>query len=1219
MKRILLILFLLFNLMFANQIFDNQREFNLRKSETAIKGDMNVTGASIMCVNDGSGNCNWNYNGYLYDASGLFLHDDPSITKNSSGAYLTIPNDNNVTIVWAGLYWQGHKWNKESGLTNSDFDTFKQNIDKVVFETPDGVKHNIIADQTDYYGFIDNDGERIFYSCFKNVTDLVKNYQGRQYFVVGNMDVSDGYDQWIGDPLTDWSQTIYGPWGGWSLVVIYQYPNTKEYSDIPYKNIAIYDGFRKLIPELYEGSEKYIEISNLSGFLTPKYGDVNANMLFFAAGGEKKMHFDSLQLKDKDGVYRDVNNSLNPIDDQFNGSITVSNEEINTTKIYNPGIDIDLFNVGKDGISNEIIGNSQTSTAMKLCAKANSSQGDQSFPSVIAFSTQLYTPRVCYDNLTYYDENGNEITSGSQVSVGSKIRAEVEIKNLDNEIAKDLNVSLYFDDNITAYVENSTKIKDVNTSTFSSIDDNQSIGSLGVIYDDITKLWKVGIIGDNNNEFLPTNQNSAYVAKIDFNFTIEGEGNVTFDFIEDYIFEYDNKIIPVHRSMPACSELNATLNSYNPAMGSFNVVEENFSGNTDPVDANDTLNQIYTKIVNKNFNMKVIKLKDDNTTLENYKGLVRVDIINEPSNENECQNNTAIIKKYVTFNNIDSVDFNIISDKSLQSARFRVKYLKNKSSEGPIEWNCVTNTKSCLWGMLTAKVYDNSICNASNGYPEDNCPCATECNPNNSQTDDDCFECVFGGSLAGSVCSRDNFAIRPAKYKVSNTNQKLIAGQDINITVQAIDYNGALISDFNFTNAPVELNITDALGCKTGTLNKPLSLQTTLNFSNGAANLTLNYSEVGDLNISVKEYKNGNEYAHVDANDSVDSSGNVETSEILLIGEGNSTLSRFYPDHFAISGSYNNHAGGTFTYISSDLNMSAVLNLRITAESKNSNKTENYNKNCYAKNFDLNVSYDDLNASEVPIIFYEINSTEYNTTTNNDLNFTNLSKDFFDTDNNGTANILIKINFDKNYTNPIEEFNMTVRDVNVSDVNGTFGSNDIHDTATFRYGRIKVSNAASYSSDINTTFEYQYWTNDGWVKNTDHINANFGDFNHTLNASVNPYVTITNSPSVNNGEQKVVFHTTHSLPYSAKVHLAVDSWLWYHPLAKDYKAPESNNTDCLTHPCLKLDFLKSGSAWGGVGAVSNAKFSEENRTSEINASSHTDVNVSKSQVKKINW
>ena len=90
------------------------------------------------------------------------------------------------------------------------------------------------------------------------------------------------------------------------------------------------------------------------------------------------------------------------------------------------------------------------------------------------------------------------------------------------------------------------------------------------------------------------------------------------------------------------------------------------------------------------------------------------------------------------------------------------------------------------------------------------------------------------------------------------------------------------------------------------------------------------------------------------------------------------------------------------------------------------------------------------------------------------------------------------------------------------------------------------------------------------------------------------------------------------MPYSSKIHLSIPEWLWYHPLAKKYKAPSSSNLDCLTHPCMKVDFLKNSLGRGGVQAINNERFSEENRTSEMNVS-RKDVNVSKSQVKKINW
>ncbi|WP_024791910.1 hypothetical protein [Lebetimonas sp. JS138] len=105
--------------------------------------------------------------------------------------------------------------------------------------------------------------------------------------------------------------------------------------------------------------------------------------------------------------------------------------------------------------------------------------------------------------------------------------------------------------------------------------------------------------------------------------------------------------------------------------------------------------------------------------------------------------------------------------------------------------------------------------------------------------------------------------------------------------------------------------------------------------------------------------------------------------------------------------------------------------------------------------------------------------------------------------------------------------------------------------------------------------------------------------------------------NIGNGEQNITFSTTHSIPYGAKIHLSIDSWLWYHPLAKPYKDPSSSNLDCLTHPCMKIDFLNDSSAWGGVSSnVVGNEFNESNRTSKVGTS---EKNVSKKEVKKLNW
>ena len=668
-------------------------------------------------------------------------------------------------------------------------------------------------------------------------------------------------------------------------------------------------------------------------------------------------------------------------------------------------------------------------------------------------------------------------------------------------------------------------------------------------------------------------------------------------------------------------------------LGEFNVVESSFNSLVDPLDENDTLNQIYTKIVNKSFSVKVIKLKSDNQTLENYTGVVRLDLINKPANQNECNNNIALSKDLVIFNNQSSEIKNLTYDKAGKDLSFRVRYfdftfpkscvnLANEINTNPGSTTLTTDTRTCISDLKT--VSENTSYNLAScvsTVSSQNITNWNDVNTNNinnvtQSQDNSLMECIF--EKANSLCSRDDFAVRPYKYKIKSINQKLISGKDINLTIEALDYDGNLINDFNFSNAPVELNVIDAKGCKTGSFTPK---QNSVNFINGEVNLTFNYKDVGDINTSIKEYKNGNEYAAVDENDKVDSNGTTENDDTLLISEGNSTISRFYPDHFAINIIYKNFDDSNFTYISSDLNMSSVLDINITAQNEENGTTYNYNEKCYAKDFDMNISHSipkELNKNT--LILYRVkNGKEYNVSLDKDLNFTNLSKNYFSTDNNGSALFDIYINFEKNYTTPVNEFNFTIQEINVSDDDNITGTQTFDKNATFRYGRIEVQNSSVYGKDINTTLKYEYWTkNKGWIVNTKHNVSTMGAVD--ISNSYKPAdVNIIPLSSTVKGIELINVSTTHSLPYNTKIHLAIPSWLWYHPLAKAYKAPSKTNTDCLTHPCFTDEYLTTSTGWGGISGISNEEFNATKRTVKIKSNNSTPSKASKKGISKLNW
>jgi len=132
-------------------------------------------------------------------------------------------------------------------------------------------------------------------------------------------------------------------------------------------------------------------------------------------------------------------------------------------------------------------------------------------------------------------------------------------------------------------------------------------------------------------------------------------------------------------------------------------------------------------------------------------------------------------------------------------------------------------------------------------------------------------------STTGESNSTDGFAVRPYKYEINvTTPQPIKAGSEFNVTIRALDYNGNSAKDYNETinikgNSP-DLNYSD-LNCKSGKLNS----LTSLTFKDGEANFTLTYSEVGEVNLSIEEFNDSNEFASVDENDT-----NETLSKLLI-------------------------------------------------------------------------------------------------------------------------------------------------------------------------------------------------------------------------------------------------------------------------------------------------------------------------------------------------
>ena len=452
--------------------------------------------------------------------------------------------------------------------------------------------------------------------------------------------------------------------------------------------------------------------------------------------------------------------------------------------------------------------------------------------------------------------------------------------------------------------------------------------------------------------------------------------------------------------------------------------------------------------------------------------------------------------------------------------------------------------------------------------------------------------------------SSDNFAIRPDRFNITNIPPKIKAGDEFNLTIQALDYNNSLSKDYNETfkkSVTFEYKITKD-GCNDGKLN----LTNGKNFKDGETNATFTYNEVGDLNITIKEI-NGSEFAKVDEDDTSDNK--------RLITPVTKTL-KFIPHHFKVEANISNF-DDNFTYLDSNLSIYSTIDLNITAQNKNNKTTTNYNTKCFAKDVDVNLTPFIFRHNQTlsKNVIYKVFLRIYN---NSDINFS-VDKSNFTTDNNGSALIKIYVNFDRNISKPISpfEYNLTNAEVNDSDTNLTFYS--LNGKALFYYGSLNMNDVITSKNDFNISHEFIIFDNNSsdsylpqntkeiiinWYLNT--LNklkdANISSFAITkgyvyddnIINSVKISVTDVNSSlnlNIKREDLSIKFAVVHIIDENA-------SYLWYSKFNKEYNI--SKNSSCASHFCFSITWNdennESGVITGDInGTKADVNSSKENK------------------------
>jgi hypothetical protein len=327
--------------------------------------------------------------------------DGDASTFNSSSSQLIMPAGSVVKKAY--LYWQGLAAINEFNSARTI--KFKSPAsDYITLEAP--------ASQMNWSQYNS-------YYPYQAMIEITEQMNGAGEYVVADLTTTEGQIAGL------------GTYGAWSIVVVY------ENLENTMKNISIYDGYQAID----ESNEQEI---TLSGFMTPTAGVVNSKFLVFTGEGDVDISGDYVEM---DGT-KLRRNDADGGDNAFNASVTDNGVGVATRSPScqnNLGIDIHTYNVGTMG--QNIIGNNQTNTTVKL----GSSQ-DMYFPSVFAFSTELYVPDVCYEE--YITKDGQ---TPDTIKVGDLLDIEVYITNKNFEPAKGVSIKRMFNTEYE-YERNSTQV-----------------------------------------------------------------------------------------------------------------------------------------------------------------------------------------------------------------------------------------------------------------------------------------------------------------------------------------------------------------------------------------------------------------------------------------------------------------------------------------------------------------------------------------------------------------------------------------------------------------------------------------------------------------------------------------------------------------------------------------------------------------------------------------
>lgn len=487
---------------------------------------------------------------------------------------------------------------------------------------------------------------------------------------------------------------------------------------------------------------------------------------------------------------------------------------------------------------------------------------------------------------------------------------------------------------------------------------------------------------------------------------------------------------------------------------------------------------------------------------------------------------------------------------------------------------------------------------------------------------------ISNSSDPSMISSSDTFSIRPNSFVINVDSPDplgLIAGKSYTLDINAT----SRTSDSNTIGYTTVIGGSGTSALKIAKPSMPTCARNeiqseSLIFNNGRATLDpFSYNDAMEIEFTIED----SDWTLVDqaSGGCIMGSDSITSTPVGCVIRGTKNF-KFSPDHFTITAQLRDHSSN-FTYLSQDLNMSAVLDVNITARSESGSIAEGYNSACYANDIDMDIGY--LTTPILPaggvgqILFSRDGNNTLPVSAFNiggPFQITNIPKDIFSTDHNGTGRTQININFNRNTSVATEPFRLTLGDINATDAtSGTSGTLNLNQSATFYYGRVHAPDYRGVSP-IDARIGYEVYCRDcnrtafgiggpsspssnHWFINTSHTTITQGVSKDKNASSIGGTTTFDKDPTqageIVNGVEQLVLRTT-TLPSVDRIELTPSPWLVFDPF---------NGADPTTD--FMVEFLSRGT-WGGGGTV-------DKDGTDIIGKHVDDQNVSTRTNRRISW